>query len=54
MDDGVGDTLHIHSRLYPLRAIGLWYAIGHALCHGRCRIADIDLTAGDIVFPAIE
>ena len=45
---------HVEGRLGLQRAIGLRYAAGHACRHRRRGVADVDLTAGDSVRPAIE
>src|SRR2546423_1573534 len=46
--------LYVHARLYHPAAVRLQNAGRHALGHFGGRIADIDLSAGDIVLTAIE
>ena len=41
--------LHVHARLHHHLAIGLQHAFGHPLGHFGGGVADVDLTAGDVV-----
>src|SRR5262249_14812963 len=50
----VTDVLQIHPRLDSHRSVRLRNTVRHTLGHFSCRVADIDLTACDIVLPAVE
>src|SRR6266849_6416149 len=54
VDDGPRHVLDIHGELDLDGSIGLRDTFGHARRHLRRGIADIDLPAGDVVFPPVQ
>ena len=54
VENSVRNMANVHARFRHFRAIRLNDARGHPLSHLRCRVADIDLTAGDVILAAIE
>ena len=53
-DDGAGNVGDVHRRLDHDVAIGLRHAVCHPRGHFGQRVADVDLTAGDVVFAAVH
>jgi len=46
--------LHVHHRFRRLFSVRLLHAGGHARRKFGQRVANVDLAAGDVVFPAVE
>jgi hypothetical protein len=54
VEDRVGYMANVHSWLRQHSAVGLWDSGLHPLAHFRGGIAYIDLSAGDVVFAAVQ
>src|SRR5262249_49442903 len=54
VDYGTGDVLDVDGRLDHDRSMRLGDAILHADGHRRVRVADVDLAAGNVGFPAVQ
>src|SRR5207249_3261503 len=51
---GVRDVPDVHGRFYGHGPIRLWHATLHHCCHLGRRIADVNLTARDVVLASIQ
>jgi hypothetical protein len=54
VNDGIADMPHIDHRFGRLFAVCLLHAGGHARRKFGQRVADVDLTAGDVIFSAVK
>src|SRR2546423_892478 len=54
IEDGVGYMANVYARLRHDSAVSLWNSGLHALAHFGGGIAYIDLSAGDVVFAAVQ
>src|SRR3954453_16559726 len=52
--DRVADRFCVHARLRHFAAVGLQHPVDHAVGHGGCGIADIDLPDRDVIAAAIQ